>query len=49
VQIEIGRILGYEARPSEQVTRDVAEGWRPHRGAAAIFAWHHYARGMQVI
>ena len=20
------------------------EAWRPHRGAAAIFAWHHYGR-----
>ena len=22
--------------------RELAEAWRPHRGAAAIFAWHHY-------
>jgi len=49
VQIEIGRILGHEARPSEQLTRDLAEAWRPHRGAAAIFAWHHYAADMKVI
>lgn len=42
VQIEIGRILGLEVRPSEKQTRLLAEGWRPHRGAAAIFAWHHY-------
>jgi len=49
VQIEIGRILGHEARPSEQLTRALAESWRPHRGAAAIFAWHHYANGMDVI
>jgi DNA-3-methyladenine glycosylase II len=49
VQIEIGRILGHEARPSEQLTRDLAEPWRPHRGAAAIFAWHHYAADMKVI
>jgi DNA-3-methyladenine glycosylase II len=20
----------------------MAEAWRPHRGAVAIFAWHHY-------
>lgn len=45
VQIEIGRILGLEARPSEKLTRELAEGWRPHRGAAAIFAWHHYGAG----
>ncbi|WP_425505605.1 DNA-3-methyladenine glycosylase family protein [Sphingomonas chungangi] len=42
VQVEIGRLLGLEERPSEKLTRDLAEAWRPHRGAAAIFAWHHY-------
>jgi DNA-3-methyladenine glycosylase II len=42
VQIEVGRILGYDARPSEKRTRELAEGWRPYRGAAAIFTWHHY-------
>lgn len=42
VQIEVGRILGHEARPSERQVRDLAEAWRPHRGAAAIFTWHHY-------
>lgn len=42
VQIEVGRILGHDVRPSEKLTREVAEAWRPHRGAAAIFAWHHY-------
>ncbi|WP_336967834.1 DNA-3-methyladenine glycosylase 2 family protein [Sphingobium aromaticiconvertens] len=42
VQIEIGRILGLPERPSEKTTRALAEAWRPHRGAAAIMAWHHY-------
>ena len=42
VQIEIGRILGHVTRPGEALTRAVAEAWRPHRGAAAIFAWHSY-------
>ena len=41
VQIEIGRILGLPARPTEKQVRELAEPWRPHRGAAAIFAWHH--------
>ena len=45
VQIEIGRILGHDARPSEKLTRELAEAWRPHRGAAAILAWHHYGAG----
>ena len=42
VQVEIGRILGLPHRPTEKLTREVAERWRPHRGAAAIMAWHHY-------
>ena len=41
VQVEIGRILGLEERPTEKRVRELAEPWRPHRGAAAIFAWHH--------
>ena len=49
IQIEVGRILGHETRPSEKLTREVAEAWRPHRGAAAIFAWHHYQAYMKVI
>ena len=49
VQIEVGRLLGLEARPTEKQVRDLAEPWRPHRGAAAIFAWHHYNSDMSVI
>ncbi len=41
VQIEVGRILGLEERPTEKKVRELAEPWRPHRGGAAIFAWHH--------
>jgi len=42
VQIALGRLKGLETRPSEKLTRELAESWRPHRGAAAIFLWHHY-------
>lgn len=49
VQIEIGRLLGHNERPSEKLCRDLAEAWRPHRGAAAIFAWHHYGTDMVVV
>lgn len=42
VQIEIGRLLAFEAKPSEKHLREVGERWRPHRGAAAILAWHSY-------
>lgn len=42
VQVGLGKLLGLEERPSEKLTRELAEGWRPHRGAAAIFTWHCY-------
>ena len=49
VQIEVGRLLGHDTRPTERQVRELAEAWRPHRGAAAIFAWHHYNSDMTVI
>ncbi|WP_395393973.1 DNA-3-methyladenine glycosylase 2 family protein [Novosphingobium sp. BL-8A] len=42
VQAGIHKILGLDARPSEKEARVLAEQWRPHRGAAAIFTWHCY-------
>ena len=42
VQAGLHKILGLEARPSEKQTRELAEPWRPYRGAAAIFTWHCY-------
>ena len=42
VQIEIGKLFGYPEKPSEKVLRELAEQWRPHRGAAAVLAWHSY-------
>jgi DNA-3-methyladenine glycosylase II len=42
VQIEVGRLLGLAERPSEKQLRALAEAWRPHRGAAAVLAWHSY-------
>jgi DNA-3-methyladenine glycosylase II len=42
VQIEIGRLLGMADKPSEKALRELAEAWRPHRGAAAVLAWHSY-------
>lgn len=42
VQVGLGKLLGLEERPSEKDTRRLAEAWRPHRGAAAIFTWHCY-------
>jgi len=43
VQIEVGRMLGLPDRPTERETRQLAEPWSPHRGAAAIFTWHSYS------
>ncbi|MFC0685151.1 DNA-3-methyladenine glycosylase family protein [Novosphingobium clariflavum] len=42
VQAGMHKILGLDARPSEKEARLLAEQWRPHRGAAAIFTWHCY-------
>jgi DNA-3-methyladenine glycosylase II len=41
VQMETGRIMGLDERPTEKRVRELAEAWRPHRGAFAIFTWHH--------
>ena len=49
VQEGVGRLLKLDARPSEKEIRTLAEKWRPHRGAAAIFTWHIYAKGFQAI
>ena len=49
VQEGVGRLLKMEARPSEKDIREIAENWRPHRGAAAIFTWHISAAGFQAI
>jgi len=45
VQIEMGRILGHDTRPSEKQVRALAAAFRPHRSALAIFTWHHYGAG----
>jgi DNA-3-methyladenine glycosylase II len=42
VQVAIGQLIGLPERPAEKQTRELAEGWRPHRSAMAIMAWHHY-------
>ena len=42
VQAGLHKLLGLDERPGEKLTRELAETWRPHRGAAAIFTWHCY-------
>ncbi|NKJ43774.1 MULTISPECIES: DNA-3-methyladenine glycosylase 2 family protein [unclassified Novosphingobium] len=43
VQVGLGKLLGLPERPSEKETRALAEPWRPHRGALALFTWHCYS------
>ena len=42
VLVELGRLMGLESKPTEKELRELAESWRPYRGAAAILAWHSY-------
>ena len=42
VMIELGRLIGLPDKPSEKQLRELAEPWRPYRGAAAVLAWHSY-------
>jgi len=42
IRAGIGNILGHETRPSEELIREISKPWSPHRGAVAIFTWHHY-------
>jgi DNA-3-methyladenine glycosylase II len=42
VLVEIGRLLGLPDKPTEKQLRELAEAWRPYRGAAAVLAWHSY-------
>jgi DNA-3-methyladenine glycosylase II len=42
VMVEIGRLIGLADKPSEKQLREIAEAWRPYRGAAAVLAWHSY-------
>jgi DNA-3-methyladenine glycosylase II len=42
VMIELGRLMGLDEKPTEKQLRELAETWRPYRGAAAVLAWHSY-------
>ncbi|WP_133364843.1 DNA-3-methyladenine glycosylase family protein [Qipengyuania sediminis] len=42
VQAGLARLFSLAERPDEKTTRALAEAWRPHRGALAIFTWHCY-------
>lgn len=42
VMAGLHKILDLAERPQEKATRQMAEAWRPHRSALAIFTWHCY-------
>ncbi|MBZ6379485.1 DNA glycosylase [Pacificimonas flava] len=42
VQVETGRIHDLAERPTAKQARELAEPWRPFRGAAAILMWYSY-------
>ena len=42
VQVALHKLLGLPERPTEKEARALAEKYRPHRGALAIFSWHCY-------
>lgn len=42
VQAGLHRLLDLPQRPSEKAVRELAEAWRPHRGAVTLLTWHCY-------
>jgi len=44
IQAGLHRLKKLPARPDRKQTDRIAEAWRPHRGAVAIFIWHYYSR-----
>lgn len=43
LQEAVRRLARLDERPRAKAARLLAEQWRPHRGAMAIFGWHYYA------
>ena len=44
LQVAAQRLKVLPARPDGKALRQLAESWRPWRGAAALFLWHYYRR-----
>jgi len=42
LQVAAMRLKRLPARPTAKALRELAEAWRPWRGAAAVFLWHYY-------
>lgn len=43
VQEAVKRLKNLKARPRPKEMDAIAEAWRPHRGAVAVFLWHFYS------
>ena len=44
LQVGMQHLKGLRQRPDPKRMVKLAEAWRPHRGAAAHFLWHYYAK-----
>lgn len=43
VQEAVRKLKKLKERPKQKQMDKIAEPWRPHRGAVAIFLWHYYS------
>jgi len=43
IQEAVRKLKGLEARPQQKLMDEIAEPWRPHRAAVAVFLWHFYS------
>jgi len=43
LQKAVAHAIGLDARPSIKQLVEIAEGWSPHRSAAALLFWRYYA------
>jgi DNA-3-methyladenine glycosylase II len=44
VQVAVQRLKGLDERPDRATMDQLAEAWRPYRGAAALLMWHMYKK-----
>ncbi len=44
VQVAVQNLRGLEGRPDRKKMDELAEVWRPYRGAAALLMWHIYKK-----
>ncbi len=42
LQIAIGRLKGWEDKPTAKQARELVEHWAPYRTVGSLFLWHYY-------